>query len=113
MFINSLIYIINAPYFWGSMGFTVGMAMFIGAYIYDGNMEQVKRGTAALGSYVSMLLWFTSIRVYHSTHGLTVFNGNKPELALASIVTILVLTVAWLSGMLIGVYLIHRLHKEL
>lgn len=111
--IDTLVYIIQTPLFYSSMGFTVSIAMFVGAYIFDGNLAHVRRGTAAILSYAMMLLWFTSIRVYSVTNGFKIpACTGRPEMAFAGIVAIILLTIAWLSGMLLGVYLIHRFHKE-
>ena len=48
---QSLAYISSAPYFWLSMGMTASMAMFIGAIIYDGELEYAWKGLLSVGMY--------------------------------------------------------------
>lgn len=107
---DTLLYVINAPYFWGSMGFTVAMAMLIGAYIFDGNIDDAKKGVAVVSSYGMMIVWLMLCRIYDTTNGFkTLHFSSRPELAFAGIVTVLCVTVAWLFGLVLGVFILrHR-----
>ena len=103
---QSVSMVINAPYFLGSMGFTVAIAMFVGAIIYDGLIEQAKKATVGLFCYIAMLLWVNLIRI---SEGLSKFEQSAidqtPNFANAynGVVTIFFLTIFWHLGVLIGV----------
>lgn len=96
--------------FWGSMGFTTAMAMFVGVMMFDGNMEQTKKGTIAVLSYAGMILWTTTIRILPNAidRGFIYADGRP----FAGIATIIFLTLAWLLGILIGVNIFRLRNKE-
>lgn len=97
-------YVFNGPYFWGSMGFTTAMGMFVGALLYDGNMKEANKGVLSVLSYFIMLFWVNGTRVNETTSKPTfLLETMHPEYAHAGTVTLLAVTVAWVLGVLLGV----------
>ena len=117
LFIDSLIYVMNQPLFWASMGFTTSIAMFIGVLLYDGNTKDAYKGIISVGSYAVMLIWTTSFRIfpiiadkdYYSLY----VNTNRFGMAFAGIATITYITLFWLLGIFIGVQLFKYKHYKL
>lgn len=107
---QSIDYVTQARFFWSSMGFTTAIAMFVGATIYDGHIEQAKKGVIGVLSYILMLLWVTLIRVADSLSGPNVHKENF-YMAYAGSVSIFFLTFFWLIGIILGV-LVFRLKKN-
>lgn len=105
----SFLYVMNQNMFWGSMGFTTAIAMFVGVMMFDGNMEQTKKGTVAVLSYAGMILWTTTVRILPNAidRGF-IYNDGRP---FAGIATIIYLTLAWLLGIVIGVNIFRVRHK--
>jgi hypothetical protein len=88
------------------MGFTTAMFMFIGGVIYDGRVEEVKKGVITIGAYVGMLIWVTLLRVNNriSTSGnFANLSKENASMAFAGIVTILFITFACMFGIILGV----------
>jgi len=104
------VYITNAPLFWGSMGFTTAIAMFVGATIFDGHIEQAKKGMVAVGTYVFMLLWVTILRVND-----TIIHSKIPtrnQMAYAGVATIFVISFFWVFGVFIGVFILNLRERK-
>ena len=102
---NAFLYMQNGPFFWQSFGFTIAIAMFIGAAVYDGHVDQAKKGLISVGSYAFMLLWITLARVtqtYLNSHGFSY--TTKPEYALAGVITLIFVSLAWMIGISLGVW---------
>lgn len=95
-------YISGFPYFWGSMGFTTAVAMFVGALIYNGNAKTLAKGFITIFSYMFLLLLVTGNRVFPQ---LTPENAST---ALGSFTTILVITPFYCLGLLLGVLMVRR-----
>jgi len=98
-FISVLEYVCSAPYFWGSMGFTTALGMFIGAILYDGNLTQASKGGFTVLTFAGMLLWTTSVRLYHSS----IIN---PTLAYSGVMTTLLVSLFWVLGLILGVWVL-------
>lgn len=94
-------YVQYAPYFWGSMGFTTALAMFVGALLYNGELTQIGKGFLSILSFASMLLWVTTSRVLDSIQDSSV--SHNLTFAFAGIATILTVTLFWSLGLFIGV----------
>jgi hypothetical protein len=105
LLIASFMYMQDAPLFWASVGFTVAIAMFVGAMVYNGNIAQARKGIVSVASYGLMLFWMTISRVtqtYFDTNGFS--HSSRPEFAFAGTITIVVVSLAWLLGMVLGVF---------
>lgn len=97
--IATLVYISQAPYFWGTMGIITAMAMFFGVILYDGKLDEVGKALVGLNSYVGLLLWVNIIRI-----------NSVPEIhdhvqAYAGITTIIIVTLFWCIGLFVGVFI--------
>lgn len=114
---SSLLYIMNVPFFWGSMGFTVAISMLISPLLFDGDMKLALKALAAKLLYIAMLLWVTISQIIDVR-----FNNPQiltPSIKMLSYVTalnIVVVSIAWLTGLLLGVLVIrikywNKLHK--
>lgn len=107
-------YISQAPFFWMGMGFTTAIAMFVGAIIFDGNLPQASKGLVSVGSYAAMLFWLNSARVTDTINDRAA-QGIKtlhPEMVWAGIMTLLLVTLAWVLGVFLGVFIVSRKHKD-
>lgn len=111
MLLDSLIYVANQNMFWGAMGFTTAMAMFIGVILYDGNVNESRKGIVAVLIYAGMILWTTSIRVIpNAVNRNFIYSNGRP---FATIATVIYITIAWVIGIYIGVnFFKHKKFKE-
>jgi len=106
----SLAYISAAPYFWLSMGMSAGFAMFIGAIIYDGELEYAWKGLLSVGMYAFFLAEIIFTRV---TYNYPIIRaGLSPGQAWANITTIVVLSAFWVIGVMLGVFVSSFFHKN-
>ena len=103
-------YVVEQPFFWASMGFTTLIGIFIGSVIYDGDMQQLKKGLIALGSYCTMILVTNATRVIPQ---IPTTNPIKLHQLFASIVTIAIVTAFYLLGIALGVVITKKAHKEM
>jgi hypothetical protein len=96
-------YIVMAPFFWQSMGFTTAIAMFVGAVIYNGDLNQARKGIISVTSYAIMILWVIFSRIFN------IYDFSdptfKPAMAFASIITIAFVSFFWLVGIIFGVFI--------
>ena len=106
----TLKYVINAPFFWGSMGFTVAIAMFAGVLLYDGQMNQVKKGAISVLSYASTIFWVTVSRILETT-GSPGYKTYNPEYAYAGIMTLVLITLSWMLGITLGVRVFKYIYR--
>lgn len=104
---SAFIYVASQNLFWGSMGFTTAIAMFVGVMLFDGNMEQTKKGLVSVLSYAGMIFWTTLIRVMPISLESTVHT----ERVYAGIATVAYITFFWLLGIFIGVNIFRLRHK--
>ena len=96
---DSFIYVAHQNMFWGSMGFTTAIAMFIGVILYDGNIEESKKGSISVLSYAAMIFWTTMVRINPPPLESQTHKG----MVYAGIATVIYLTIFWLAGIMIGV----------
>lgn len=110
LLLKSIEYATGAPYFWGSMGFTAAIAVFVGAAIYDGHLNQVKKALISVLSYAGMVVWVTSSRIANTLS----ISGKEPnpERPLGSIVALICVTASWVLGVLIGVLIFRYKYKD-
>lgn len=111
LIIKSIQYVVGGSMFWGAMGFTTAVGMFIGAMIYDGELNQAKKGLLSVISYAIMLGWVNLARISESI-SLPDFNLQQhPEYAPAGVVTLVIVTLAWTLGVLLGVAIFRHKYK--
>ena len=111
---DSFVYVANQNMFWGTMGFTTAMAIFVGVLLYDGNLDQAKKGTWAVLSYVFMVIWLNLVRIFPITANPDyIYGKSNYGMPYAGIVTIIYITIAWLIGIGIGVNLFKHKHYKL
>lgn len=96
---TSSAYVAQAPQFWPAMGTIMGISVFIGAIIYDGQMKEATRGIITLISYCVLLFWMTISRVLHNYRP----GYANPELAWASATSIVMTSFFFIMGILLGV----------
>lgn len=101
-FFGAFPYVVNAPYFWISAGMTVSVAMFVGAIIFDGKLPMVTKGIIAVGMYAFFLVQINITRIVHM-FDIGSIPIERQIMAFGGIVTILIVTVLWCLGMLLGV----------
>lgn len=106
----SFTYISAAPYFWLSMGMSAGFAMFIGAIIYDGELEYAWKGLLSVGMYGFFLAQIIFTRVSYNYP--MIIQGLTPGQAWANITTIIVLSVFWAAGVMLGIFVSSFFHKQ-
>lgn len=109
-FPQSFAYISVVPYFWISMGCTTGLAMFVGAIIYDGDLKNMWKGVISVAAYGFMLFEIIFTRVSFNYAAIT--KSLTPGQAWANITTILVVSFFWILGIAIGVNVSKRYHKK-
>ena len=104
---QSFNYVVGDTYFWPSMTFTTLVGIFISAVIYDGNLEQVKKGLFAIFSYVMLLITVTATRVIDE-----IPIAPVPYKPIAGLVTTFIVTAFYLFGMWIGVRIVKHARQE-
>lgn len=87
-----------------SMGFIVAIGMFIGAGIFDGKIEETKKGLAVTLSYGGSIIWITVMRVYYTLDSIPPGQrtGNMAN-AYNGISTIIFVSLFWFIGVYLGV----------
>jgi hypothetical protein len=98
-------YVVSDSYFWPSMAFTTMVGLFIGAIIYNGDISQVKKMIASLLSYMVLIVTVNLTRVIPQVTS----DQIKP---LASLVTIIFVTLFYLIGTYAGVLITKRANKK-
>lgn len=107
MILSSVPYVISDQYFWVAMGLTVSMAMFVGAILYNGNLDQIRKGIVSMGSYAIVLLYTNISRV--SSH---VDSAEYPHMPFAGAATIGVVTIFYFIGMYLGVLMLNLTNRR-
>lgn len=109
----SVSYVINAPFFYSSMGMTAATSIFIGAAMYNGELKPASKGILAVLSYAILLLITTLPRVFDRLNNSELaFSQERTSMAYAGAITIFFLTIWYILGILIGVYTVQRAHKK-
>lgn len=103
--IESFIYISNSSYFWQSMFMTTACSVFLGSFLYNGDLKLLAKGLLTLIPYIALLLTTTSLRIF----GLPEITNYHQ--AYAGIVTIIMLTIFYCLGLIIGVCITKHAHR--
>src|SRR3990167_8523840 len=108
----ALLYVTDAPFFWGSMGFTSAIAMFTGVLLYDGHLNQIRKGLVSVLSYASMVFWITTSRVLTPEHiQFLKTQSVHPEYAFAGLISLISITFSWIFGIVLGVLIFRVKYK--
>ena len=103
--IESLNYVLTAPYFWESMSLLTASGIFIGSVVYNGDYERLKRGLITLLPLISFWLMATISRI----NSVEIANHYQ---AYAGTITILLVTIFYFIGMLMGVFITRHIHRK-
>lgn len=104
----SFMYIAEDPYFWPSMAVTVMIGLFIGAVIYDGCVEYVKKFLISSIFLVMLISTVSVLRIGPQLENFTLMTHGEP---LAGLATIISVTVFYLLAMVAGVRVTRHVHK--
>lgn len=92
--------------FWGSMGFTTAIAMFVGALLYDGHIDEAEKSSVSILAYASMIVWTNLIRINDTLskvpNDVAKLSPNISN-AYNSTATIVYITFFWFIGRFLGV----------
>ncbi len=110
-------YMYEVPLFWGTVGFTVAIAMFVGAIVYDGNVDEIKKTIISVFSYALMLFWMAVLQIFDARirHPEILTEFVKPTTYVIAL-NVIVTTIAWLLGIWLGVITVFvkkERHKKL
>lgn len=97
----AFIYVVSDQYFWPAMALTTMTSLFIGAVIYNGDIDDAKRGLFSIASYACLLTLVTSARVLNNITPLS--SKHQP---LAGLITIFCVSVFYIFGMYLGVKIV-------
>lgn len=103
LLVNVFSYISEAPFFWGAMGFTTALGMFVGALIYDGELTEASKGIVSVISYACMIVWMNLTRIANVLGPNLDVGHTRTGMAFAGTATVVAVTLAWLLGMFLGV----------
>lgn len=106
LFWPTLVYIFSDPFFWPAMGLTTMTGIYIGAIIYDGDTDQVKKGAITIGSLAALMFATNAPRILANNP--TSPNPGRP---LASIFTNVIVCAFYLLGMVLGVLFVKTARK--
>lgn len=101
--LDALLYVVTAPYFWPSMGFTTATAMFVGVLLHDGNLRQVAKAEVTILTFAIFLIVTTVPRV--ASHNISA--QHLPG-ALGGLTTIICVTFFYTLGLLLGVLIAYK-----
>ncbi len=104
--IESTKYVTSDYYFLPSMAIVTMMGIFIGAIIYNGDVKEIRKATAVLLTYASLLIMVNYSRIIPLLS--KSITNYQP---LAGIMTIVFVTLFYGLGMSWGVYLTKVAHK--
>lgn len=107
---ESLKYVAGDYYFIPSMAMIVICGLFVGSVIFNGDVQQIKKGIVVLLSYASLLVMVNYARIYPL---FSTFSPEHSRQPLAGIVTILFVTIFYLLGMCWGVYVTKKAHAKI
>lgn len=111
--ISSLNHIVSVPGFWLTMGFTTGISMFVNASLFDGNLQAARRAFVAKMLYGGTLLWISVSQIIDArlSHPEVVTENIKP-LTYVVALNIVVISIAWVFGFIIGVQIIRMKYRN-
>lgn len=112
MELNVVQFIINGPYFWGSLGFTTASGMLIGAGLWNGDKVKVRKAVFSLGIFGLFYFFVNGLRVNGAVPVVEILQPGIPAMAWASTLTFLFVLLAYILGLWFGVLLLHRRHHE-
>lgn len=101
-------YVIWDTFFWPAMAFTTIIGIFIGAVIYDGLLEDIKKMILSLTVYGLIIATVNITRIIPKFVDHSIVDPSKP---LASTVTLILVTLFYLLGMYIGVQMVNKAHR--
>lgn len=100
--VRVLNYVSSAPYFWGALGFTTAVGMFVGAIIYDGERKQAHKGILSVLSCTFLVMWMNLSRILSVINSDPSIEKSRVVMAFAGVATNLIVAVAWILGMYLG-----------
>lgn len=106
---DTIIYIANVPFFWSSMGLITAIGMLIGSIIYNGDLQKVSKAILTVIVYVFLLGGTNLNRIYDVYCRVGI---SDSVMAFAGTVTALIISIFYISGMLLGVYLTKIIRKK-
>lgn len=104
-FLPAFPYVMGDMYFWPSMAFTTMIAIFVGAIVYDGIIEDVKKAVITLTSYIILLFIVNFTRISPLLKNVAPENRQMP---FAGIVSLILVTAFYLLGLWLGVRIVKR-----
>ena len=105
---DAFYYVIQDPYFFPAMTSVVMIGIFIGATIFDGNLRLSRKYILTLFTYSLLLSLVNLSRVIPRIVNGGIIQTQQP---LAGTLTNLFVSVAYLAGMYIGVWITKKAHK--
>jgi hypothetical protein len=106
--LSSINYVAGDKYFITAMSLVAMSGMYIGAIIYDGLIEEIKRVTIVILSY-AVLLTITNIGRLSAYIMDSTIDMSQPY---AGTVSIFFVTIFYMAGMWLGVYIVNRAHNK-
>lgn len=110
MFTDVIGYVINAQGFYLGIGMTIASGMFVGATIYNGELNLLRKGLWTIGFYAGFLLIINISRVLETIE--RAGGTQRLDMAWAGTNTIIITSVAYTIGMVIGVWVTKIAHKK-
>lgn len=95
-----ILYVVNSPGFWGSMGFTTATSMLVGALLYDGRLEEFKKGVITITTYGFFIFITMTSRIAPQIQQL---DPDKIQIAWGGTVTVFIVTIFYVLGLGLGV----------
>lgn len=96
-------YVMDAPYFWMTMGMVSACAVFVGAILYDGILSLAAKGIISTAIYASFIITAHVNRVNYLLSTSPEMRTASERVIYANVVTIGFITLFWMIGIVIGV----------
>lgn len=106
--ISSFAYVAKDSYFLPSMAITVIIGLFIGAVLYDGCVQEIKKLIISMLAYAIMIIAVTTERIIPSF-----FDGVvRVHQPFAGVATVISITIFYVLGMVIGILVTKHAHPD-
>ena len=106
--IESIKYVTGDQFFWIAMSLTTCSGIYIGAILYDGILDEVKKAAVVITSYTALLLSVNLPRILSVLANTAIHDTYQP---FAGTVTIMFVTLFYVLGMILGVRIVCFAHR--
>ena len=102
-------YIVDAPFFWSSMGLITAIGILVGNVIYSGDTKGFSKAFITTSVYTSLLVTMNLNRVYDVFLNIGI---KDTKMAFAGTATACIVFIFYILGMYVGVHITKLVYKK-